>query len=96
MQSIDKIFNYYETTEEIPFALLSKSVNFPEDNDSLYDYVYVSENIPWTIMSYHLYDTINYWWVLSSLNKDYPFYAKKGSNVKFIPKSKLEEILRYI
>jgi hypothetical protein len=91
-----KIFNQYETSEGIPFYLLSKSIHFPENDNSLYKYVYVSENVPWTILSYQLYGTLNYWWVLSSLNKNQPFYAKKGYTIKFIDKSTLEEILSYI
>lgn len=96
MKNITNIFNQYETSEGVPFILLSRNVHFPDDNDTLYEYIYVSENIPWTIMSYHLYGTIGYWWVLSSLNKKYPFYAKKSTNVKYIPKSILEEILNHI
>lgn len=91
-----KIFNQYETSEGIPFYLLSKSIHFPEDDKSLYKYLYISENVPWTILSYQLYGTLNYWWVLSSLNKNQPFYAKKGYTIKFIDKSTLEEILSFI
>jgi hypothetical protein len=91
-----KIFNQYETSEGIPFYLLSKNVHFPDNDNTLYSYVYVSENIPWTILSYQLYGTLNYWWVLSSLNKNQPFYAKQGSSIKYINKYTLEEILSYI
>lgn len=92
---MNKIFNQYYTKENIPFILLSKNIHFPDDK-KLYDKMYVSENIPWTILSYQIYKTINYWWVLSSLNKNAPFYAKKGTEVKFIRKDTLEEILKYI
>lgn len=90
-----KIFNLYKTSDGVPFYLLSKSIHFP-DNIDVYSYTYVSENIPWTILSYQLYDTIDYWWVLSSLNKDMPFYAKKEMTIKYISKPVLEEILRLI
>ncbi len=93
---MDKIFNQYETSEGIPFYLLSRNIHFPDADESLYSYVYVSENIPWTILSYKIYGTIDYWWVLSALNKQYPFYAKMGNSVKYIDKSILEEILSYI
>lgn len=93
---MDKIFNQYTTSEGIPFYLLSKSVHFPDNNEDLYTYIYVSENIPWTILSYQLYGTISHWWVLSSLNKNAPFYAKAGTTIKIISASVLEDILKYI
>lgn len=96
MRDLKDIFNEYDTSEGVPFKLLSKRVHFPEDNESLYDYVYISENTPWTVLSYKIYGDIRYWWVLSQLNKKYPFYAKKTTNVKFIPKNTLIEMLKYI
>ena len=96
MKNIRDIFNVYRTTEEVPFYLLSKSVSFPTDNQDIYEYVYVSEDIPWTVLSYNIYGTIDYWWVLSALNKESPFYAKQETNVKYIPNSILKDILRYI
>lgn len=96
MKNIADIFNEYDTSEGISFKLLSKNVHFPDTNPEIYSYVYTSENIPWTVLSFTLYDTIDYWWVLSSLNKNQPFYAKKGYTIKYIPKSILEKILSYI
>jgi hypothetical protein len=52
MRDISNIFNVYKTKEEIPFYLLSKSVSFPTDNEDIYKYVYISENTPWTILSW--------------------------------------------
>ena len=40
MRDIKDIFNEYDTTEGITFKLLSKKIHFPEDNESLYEYVY--------------------------------------------------------
>lgn len=96
MNNLKDIFNKYTTSENIPFYLISRSVYFPVDNPDIYEYTYVSENIPWTIMSYNLYGTIDYWWVLSSLNKDYPFYAKKETEIKYIPLELLTDVLQYI
>lgn len=96
MKNLSSIFNTYTTVEGVPFYLLSKSVSFPVDNQDIYSYIYVAENIPWTIMSYQLYGTIEYWWVLSSLNQDSPLYAKKETEVKYIEKETLETILKYI
>lgn len=96
MKDISNIYNLYETKEGVPFYLLSKSVSFPEDSDDIYEYCYVSEDTPWTVVSWKLYDTIDYWWVVSSINKKSHFYAKRGEIIKFIPKKTLEDILNQI
>lgn len=93
---MDKIFNQYTTSEGIPFYLLSKSVHFPDNNEDLYSYVYIDSNIPWTILSHQIYGTISNWWILSSLNKDAPFYAKAGTIIKIIKPTVIEDVLRYI
>lgn len=84
------------TSDGVPFLLLSKKVQFPDDIPDFYQYVQVSENIPWTVMSWKLYDKIDYWWVLSSLNPDSPFYAKSSSTVKYIPLDILETLLKMV
>ena len=92
-----KIFNVYQTAQNVPFYLLNKSVTFPQDNTlDIYDFVYADENYAWTIASYKLYGTIDYWWVLSALNPDFKFYAKRGHIIKIIKPSHLETVLRYI
>jgi hypothetical protein len=62
----------------------------------IYDFVFVDADTPWTIMSYKLYDTISHWWVLSALNKDNTFYAKRGETIKIIKPSHLESVLKYV
>ena len=92
-----KIFNEYTTTQGIPFLMLSKSVTFPSDNSlDIYQYLYADEDIAWTIVSYKLYGSIDYWWVLSALNPYMKFYAKKGYVIKTIKSTHLETVLKYI
>ena len=94
---MQKIFNSYLTSQGIPFYNLNKSVTFPQDQTlDIYVYFYNDDDIPWTIMSYKLYGTINYWWVLSALNKDFPFYAPKQGVIKAIAPSRIGELLTYI
>lgn len=97
MKNISQLYNGYYTSEGIPFYTLSKSVVFPHD-DSLdfYQFFYADDDLAWTIVSYKLYGTIDYWWVLSSLNKKCPFYAKRGQIIKVIKPSYIETILNYI
>ena len=62
----------------------------------MYKSKFISTDTPWTILSYEIYNTIDYWWVLSSINKDYPFYAPEGTDIKYIEKSLLKNILSNI
>jgi hypothetical protein len=62
----------------------------------IYDFVYSDDDIPWTIVSYRLYGDISYWWVLSSLNKEMKFYAKRGEVIRFIKPEQLESVLKYV
>lgn len=95
--NIDKIFNQYTTEEGVPFFLLSKSVFFPTDSSlEIYDYVYVEDDTPWTIMSYKLYGSIAYWWVLSSLNKQSQFYAKRGEVIQIISPEHLISVIKHV
>lgn len=92
-----KIFNEYTTTEGVPFYLLSKSITFPQDLTlDIYEKRYCGEDTAWTILSYKLYDTIDYWWVLSALNKEMPFYAERGSEILIIKPSQIKEVLRHV
>jgi hypothetical protein len=47
-------------------------------------------------MSYKLYGSIDYWWVLSSLNKKHPFYAPREKTIKIIHPNSLHHVLKYI
>lgn len=92
-----QIFNIYRTTQGIPFYNLSKSITFPQDQSlQIYKYFYSDEDIPWTILSYKIYGTIDYWWILSALNKDYPFYAPRQGVIKVIDPLYIGELLTYI
>lgn len=92
-----EIFRKYTTSEGQPFYLLNKRVDFPSDKSlELYDSLEASTNISWTILSYQLYDTIDYWWVLSSINKSSIFYAKAGDTIYYIKPDYIEEIITLI
>lgn len=92
-----KIFNEYDTTEGVPFYLLSKKINFPEDTTlEIYEMLYCDEDMPWTVLSYKLYNSINYWWVLSALNGDQIFYAKRGEEIRIIKPKFLQTVLQYV
>lgn len=92
-----KIFNDYETAQGIPFYFLSKSITFPQDNSlQIYEFVNVDEDCAWTIVSYKIYGTIQYWWLLSALNPRMKFYASRGSIIKIIKPQLINDVIRYI
>jgi hypothetical protein len=81
----DKIFNQYLSKEGIPFYLLNKRIIFPEDKTlDIYGSLYLASDTPWTNLSYQLYDTIDYWWILCSINTSSIFYAKEGDVIHYI------------
>lgn len=91
------IFNQYTSTEGVPFISLSKNITFPSDESlDFYKWKYISEDTPWTVLSYEIYGTIDYWWILSSINEKYIFYVPEGSEIKFIPKSYIKDIIEKI
>jgi hypothetical protein len=97
MKNISQLYNGYYTSEGIPFLNLSKSVVFPEDDSlDIYDFYYADDDLAWTIVSYKLYGTIDYWWVLTSLNKSMIFYAERGTEILIIHPNSIENILRKI
>lgn len=91
------IFNKYATIEGIEFELLTRSIIFPEDTDlAFYGKMYVDTDTAWTIMSYKLYGTISYWWLLSALNKKEVFYAPENTEILYIKKDYISLILNSI
>lgn len=91
------ILRKYETKEKIPFYLLNKRIEFPSDRTlDIYDSILIDSDIPWTILSYKLYGSITYWWILCALNTSSLFYAKENSNVYYIKREYLETILSSI
>jgi hypothetical protein len=97
MKDYSYIFNGYYTEEGIPFYLLNKRVVFPNDLSlSFYAKYYVADDTPWTVLSYNLYGTIDYWWVLSALNKSMIFYAERGSEILVIHPNNIEYIVNKI
>lgn len=93
----NQLFNLYYTTERIPFSLKNRSIAFPEDKTHpIYETRYISIDTPWTVLSHNIYGTIDYWWVLSTLNKSSIFYAEEGSEIRIISKEYISDIIATI
>lgn len=86
MSNYQSIFETYISSENIPFKLLNKRVIFPDDLSlPLYAFKTITSNTPWTVLSYQLYGTIDYWWILCALNKNNNiYYAQDGTTVVYV------------
>lgn len=97
MSDYKNIFNVYQTTENIPFLLLNKRIVFPDDKSlDIYGKKYVATDTPWTILSYQIYGSIQYWWVLCALNDYNMYYCREGATVIFVKAEYLPIILNSI
>lgn len=95
------IFNIYQEGD-IDFYLLNKAIIFPDDKQlDIYKKVFVPEDIAWTVLSYKLYGSIEYWWVLCAINRkgfnqgrSNIFCATAGSYCYYIDKDTLKVLLQ--
>lgn len=93
----NNLFNLYFSAEGIPFTLKNRSIAFPEDKTNpIYQKKAISINTPWTVLSHNLYGTVDYWWILSSLNKSQIFYAEEGTEIYIIPPDYIDDIIATI
>ncbi len=79
------------------YNLLNKVV-FPENiSDEIVDTITIQSDLPWTTLSYKLYNTINLWWTVYLLNKpDYIFKAKAATEYKYIKPGAMKAVLQQI
>jgi hypothetical protein len=83
----EKIFRVYETKGAHYFYSLIKKISIPTDIDEtkIY-YMTVRSNLPWTMISFKAYQTIELWWLICLVNKiDNPLiYPETGTNIKIL------------
>lgn len=73
----DKQFYFYNTLNNI---------SLPSNlDDSVLGEIELDRDLPWTSLSFNLYNTIDLWWLIFLVNKpDYVFLAKRGQTYKYI------------
>lgn len=97
MNSYKDIFREYRTSEGIPFKMFNRRIVFPDDkNLNIYASKSITADTPWTILSYQIYGTIDYWWILCALNEYNIYYAREGSVVKYVKSNYIPAILNSI
>lgn len=97
----ENIFNMYEVVNEnnnsyVFYNILNK-ITLPNDiDDIIYDYYIVEYNIPLTILSYNLYESIHLWWLILLVNniKNPVLNFKEGSVIKIIKKEYLDSFIK--
>ncbi len=89
VENKEKSFYFYNTLNKVIFP------NYI--NKNIFDVQTLNTDLPWTTMSYNIYQTISLWWVIFLLNNpDYIFKAKAGVAYKFIKPEYISNILSKI
>ena len=76
------------------YNILNKVVIPDSIDQSLLGTIDLDRKLPWTTLSYKLYNTIQLWWLIVLLNKPSNiFYASAGTQYKYILQSNIDGIL---
>jgi hypothetical protein len=96
----ENIFKLYKTGDKSQyFYNLLQSIYLPENlNEDFIYYQLVNDKIPWTIISYNAYKTIELWWLICLTNKIYnPVkYPDRGTLLKIIKPIYVNTVLNEI
>lgn len=67
----ENLFNVYQNENQQYFYNLLAKVNFPEEISEEYYTTYTvgSDLIPYTLISYKVYNTISLWWLICAVNR---------------------------
>jgi len=69
-QRYENIFKLYKNNRGQYYYNINKTVVFPENiDDTKISYITVKQKQAWTTISYHVYKTIELWWLICLLNK---------------------------
>jgi len=92
----ENIFKLYKTEYNQYYYNILNTVQFPDDlNPSVYYEITVSSKMPWTMISFNEYETMDLWWLICLVNKiDNPLnFAAVGNTLKIIRKEFLKFVL---
>lgn len=80
---LENLFNIYNDNKNYFYNLIG-TVSIPEDLDPITytTYTVPSDYMPWTLISYRLYNTTELWWLICSVNNiKNPVQFPKGGTV---------------
>lgn len=83
----ENIFKVYTTTNKQYYYNILNTIQLPDDiNPSIFYTIQVSQKMPWTMISFNEYQTMDLWWLICLANKiDDPLrLAEVGTNLNII------------
>jgi hypothetical protein len=83
----ENIFKVYQNKDKQYFYNITKKITFPTNLDPSQFFLYtMPKKMPWTMVSFNLYNTIELWWLLCILNniKNPVIQPKAGTRIKAI------------
>lgn len=91
------IFNVYKQ-DNTTFINILKKIQLPEDKTiDLYTRYIVSQDIPWTSLSYKLYGDLTLYWLILLANNDKklnPLFAEASTELFIIKPLYVEEVIK--
>lgn len=95
----ENIFKLYTTEQSQYYYNLIQSVYTPEEISEEYIYYQtISQKMPWTMVSFNAYRTIDLWWLICLVNKIYNpvLTPRQGTLIKLIKKEYVSIVLNEI
>lgn len=95
----ENIFNVYTTQKDensfyYYYNILNKVVIPESIDENIFDTITLNRKLPWTTLSFQLYQTINLWWLLFLVNKPKNiFVAEPGIAYKYIRQEYIDQII---
>lgn len=97
--NLENLFNVYNDGANYFYNLIG-TVNIPQNlNTSTYaNYTVVTDNMPWTLISYKVYNTMDLWWLICSTNNiQNPLeFPKAGTVLKVLTPEYVSAIVQQI
>lgn len=91
-----EIFNTYYVNQ-VPFFNILKKIQLPDDKSTdLYKKYNIPYNMPWVFLSYMLYGSIDYYWLILLANQDKklnPMYAEVSKEIFVIKPEYLDLVI---
>ena len=95
----ENIFKLYTTEQSQYYYNLIQSIYLPDQIDEEYIYYQaISQKMPWTMVSFNAYKTIDLWWLICLVNKIYnPIKSpSQGTVIKLIKQEYVSTVLNEI
>lgn len=97
---LENLFKVYTDANGNYFYNLLNTIVFPEEPDENIYYLWriPSPNMPWTLISHQIYNTVELWWLLCSLNgiQNAVVFPEAGTQIKVLMERYVSTVLQQI